>query len=145
MSDDLNMQQMQKQLVLHEGMRTEPYHCTAGKLTIGVGRNLDDVGISEDEAMVLLANDIAKAEAEVSDRISAYAGLDEVRKRVLVDMSFNMGIGGLLKFKNMLAALEAGDYAETARQMLDSRWARQVGSRSERLSTMMETGEDQIA
>ncbi|MBF0621996.1 MAG: glycoside hydrolase family protein [Magnetococcales bacterium] len=142
---ELNMQQMLKQLVLHEGMRTKPYKCTAGKLTIGVGRNLDDVGISEDEAHYLLANDVDKAAREVEERIPAYARLDEVRKRVLVDMAFNMGVGGMMNFKNMLAALERGDYATTAKEMLDSRWARQVGNRSQRLAVMMETGIDQIA
>jgi lysozyme len=142
-ADLVNLQRLWEQLVHHEGLRLKPYRCSAGKLTIGVGRNLDDVGLTEEEALLLLGNDISRVITELDQNIPAFSSLDEIRKRVLVDMGFNLGINRLMKFRRMLAALEAGDWSQTAIEMMDSRWARQVGSRAERLKFMMETGEDQ--
>lgn len=133
---------MTRQLRLHEGERLKPYRCTAGKLTIGVGRNLEDRGITREEAAYLLANDIAAEERELLRALPWVAKLDEVRARVLLDMSFNLGLVGLLGFKNTLETIERGDYQRAAAMMLDSRWARQVGQRAERLSRMMATGKD---
>ncbi len=133
---------MVSQLRLHEGERLKPYRCTAGKLTIGVGRNLEDRGITREESAMLLANDIAAEERELLRALPWVAQLDEVRQRVLLDMSFNLGIVGLLGFKNTLATIRAGDYTKAAAMMLDSKWARQVGQRAERLSRMMATGKD---
>jgi lysozyme len=131
---------MVRQLRLHEGERLKPYRCTAGKLTIGVGRNLEDRGITAEESAMLLANDIAAEERELLRALPWVATLDEVRQRVLLDMAFNMGIAGLLGFKHTLATIQAGDYKRAATMMLDSRWAKQVGQRAERLSRMMATG-----
>jgi lysozyme len=131
---------MTRQLRLHEGERLKPYRCTAGKLTIGVGRNIEDRGITAEESAYLLANDIAREERALIQALPWVAQLDEVRQRVLLDMAFNMGLGGLLQFKNTLATIKAGDYAKAATMMLDSRWASQVGQRAERLSRMMATG-----
>lgn len=133
---------MVRQLRLHEGERLKPYRDTVGKLTIGIGRNLDDRGISSGESAYLLANDIQGVEIEVQRSLPWVARLDEVRQRVLVDMAFNMGIVGLLNFKRTLAAIEAGQYQQAATMMLDSKWAKQVGQRAERLSRMMATGKD---
>ena len=133
---------MTRQLRLHEGERLTPYRCTAGKLTIGVGRNLEDRGITREESAYLLANDIAAEERELLRALPWVAQLDEVRQRVLLDMSFNLGIVGLLNFKNTLATIRAGNYGKAAAMMLDSRWARQVGQRAQRLSQMMATGKD---
>ena len=135
------MKPIEQQLMLHEGLRLKPYRCTAGKLTIGVGRNLDDKGISQDEALFLLANDIEGVIKQL-DKHSWYTGLDPIRQKVLIDMAFNLGISGLLQFKKMIAAIELGDYGAAAEQMLDSRWARQVKTRADRLAEMMRTGED---
>jgi lysozyme len=142
-ADLVNLQRLWEQLVHHEGLRLKPYRCSAGKLTIGVGRNLEDVGLTEEEALLLLGNDISRVITELDQNIPAFSSLDEIRKRVLVDMGFNLGINRLMKFRRMLAALEAGDWSQAAVEMMDSRWARQVGSRAERLKLMMETGEDQ--
>lgn len=131
---------MVRQLRLHEGERLKPYRCTAGKLTIGVGRNLDDRGITAEESAMLLSNDITREERALINALPWVAQLDEVRQRVLLDMAFNMGLGGLLQFKNTLATIKAGDYERAASMMLDSRWATQVGQRAERLSRMMATG-----
>ena len=129
-----------RQLRLHEGERLKPYRCTAGKLTIGIGRNLEDRGITAAESAYLLANDIAAVQQQVLNALPWAAQLDDVRQRVLLDMAFNMGIGGLLQFKNTLATVKAGDYQRAASMMLDSRWATQVSQRAERLSRMMATG-----
>ena len=133
---------MIRQLRLHEGERLKPYRCTAGKLTIGVGRNLEDRGITREEAAYLLTNDIAAEERELLRALPWVAKLDEVRQRVLLDMAFNMGVVGLLAFKRTLATIQAGDYQRAAAMMLDSKWAGQVGQRAERLSRMMATGKD---
>lgn len=138
----IDREAMVRQLRLHEGERLTPYRCTAGKLTIGVGRNLEDRGITREESAMLLANDITREERELVRALPWVAKLDEVRQRVLLDMSFNLGLAGLLGFKNTLATIERGDYQRAAAMMLDSRWARQVGQRAERLSRMMATGKD---
>ena len=132
---------LEDQLIDHEGLELKPYHCTADKLTIGVGRNIQDRGITEDEARYLLKNDIKIVEDELLTRQPVVAGLDSVRQRVLVDMGFNLGLPILMKFQNMWSAIENEDYHEAARQMMDSRWADQVGRRAERLAQAMSSGE----
>ncbi len=136
-----------EQLRLHEGERRKAYRDTVGKLTIGIGRNLDDKGLRRDEIEYLLANDIADARADLDRYLPWWRGLDPVRQRVLIDMSFNMGMGapnrgGLLSFVNTLSNIRQGRYAEAADMMLASKWAQQVGRRAVRLATMMRTGMD---
>lgn len=118
------------------------YKCTADKTTIGVGRNLDDVGITEEEAEYLLQNDIDRVVLALRRELPWIDELDEVRQRVLYDMAFNLGISGLLQFKKTLKAVKDGDYERAGRMMLDSKWATQVGKRSDRLSVMMNIGKD---
>ena len=122
-----------------EGLRLKPYRCTAGKLSIGYGRNLDDVGITKDEAELLLKNDLEKAEKE-AEKFPVYSKLNQARKDVLIEMVFNMGYSRLSGFKKMFEALEKGDYDEAANQMLDSAWHKQVGKRAERLAYFMRIG-----
>lgn len=129
-------------IIYHEGLELKPYRCTAGHLTIGIGRNLDDRGITEDEARFLCQNDVDIVEQELARKFPFIVGLDDVRIRVLLDMAFNLGVPRLSAFSNMWAALEEGDYKQAAVEMLDSRWARQVGRRATNLSQMMEIGED---
>lgn len=131
-----------RQLRLHEGEKLRPYRCTAGKLTIGVGRNLEDRGITREESAMLLANDIRAVDAGLVRALPWVARLDDVRQRVLVDMAFNLGLQGLLEFKRTLKAVEEGRYQQAAGMMLESRWASQVGARAERLARMMLTGAD---
>ena len=135
-----DQQALVRQLRLHEGERLKAYRCTAGKVTIGVGRNLDDRGITRDESAILLGNDIKAVETELLRALPWVGQLDDVRQRVLLDMAFNMGVVGLLGFKRTLAVIEAGQYEQAAAMMLDSKWAKQVGQRAERLSRMMATG-----
>ena len=135
------MDRIKEQLVRHEGLRLKPYRCTAGKLTIGIGRNLDDCGISQSEAYVMLINDIMNCEKQLQSKIpDIYNGLDEVRKSVLLNMCFNLGISGLLGFKNTLEFIKVGDWERAANNMLVSRWAKQVGRRAIELSELMRKG-----
>ena len=129
-----------EQLRADEGFGRHPYRDTVGKLTIGYGRNLDDVGLSEAEARFLLDNDITVAVDAVFTRLPWHVHLNAARRAVLYAMAFNLGIGGVLKFRKMLAAAEASDCVGAAREMLDSKWAGQVGDRARRLAEQMETG-----
>jgi lysozyme len=108
-----------------EGLRLKPYHCSAGKLTIGVGRNLDDVGITEDEAYQLLVNDIERVTMDLDAHIPWWRQVDHDRQTILISMAFQMGIAGLMKFKRFIAAMERGDFLTAADEMLDSKWARE--------------------
>lgn len=146
------MPTLEQQLILHEGIRLKPYRCTAGKLTIGIGRNLEDNGITEEEAGFLFDQDIASVIAGLDKYIPWWRELqnDErlawsPRQKVLLDMGFNLGVAGLLKFKNTLRAVQEERYADAAKGMLASKWAKQVGKRAVRLARMMETGEDYAA
>jgi len=132
-----NLESVKLQLLNDEGMRLFPYTDTVGKLTIGVGRNIEDVGISKNEAMVLLENDLKKVIGQLNDKIPWWTRLDSVRQEVLINMAFNLGINGLLGFKNTLTAIAEGRYKDASKGMLDSKWAKQVGKRAERLALMM--------
>ena len=136
------MNRIKAQLVRHEGLRLKPYRCTAGKLTIGIGRNLDDRGISQKEAYAMLERDIQDCEQWLIDEIpEVYNKLDEVRQSVLLNMCFNLGIKGLLGFKNTLDFIGAGDWERAANNMLASKWAKQVGMRAIELSELMRKGQ----
>ncbi len=136
------MNRIKAQLVRHEGLRLKPYRCTAGRLTIGIGRNLDDRGISQKEAYAMLERDIQDCEQWLIDEIpEVYNRLDEVRQSVLLNMCFNLGIKGLLEFKNTLAFIDAGDWERAANNMLASKWAKQVGMRAIELSELMRKGQ----
>lgn len=130
------------QLRVHEGIREKPYVDTVGKLTIGVGRNLTDVGLFPSEINFLLINNIIRCHIELDQNIPWWVELDDVRKRVLLDMCFNLGINGLLGFRNTLRLVFMGDFAQASSNMLMSKWARQVGKRANRLAEMMRTGID---
>lgn len=136
----MNTELLIRELVRDEDLRQKPYRCSAGKLTIGIGRNLDDVGITLDEAYFLARNDVARVVAELTLHLPWWKDLDEVRQRVLVNMGFNLGVQGLLGFKNTLELVHAGRYLEAAQAMLASKWAKQVGPRAERLAVMMRDG-----
>lgn len=142
-----------------EGLRLKPYRCPAGKLTIGYGHNIDakpltgDIGayfkrtgcITEGMANVLLDNDLADAKARLFKRLPWVTTLDTVRQMVLIDMTFNMGLGqvgksGLLSFTHTLALIEDGKFAEAAEAMQQSAWHKQTGRRAVKLCAMMRSG-----
>ena len=134
-------------LIMHEGVVLKPYRDTTGHITIGVGHNLKAKPVkiikstTITHALQLLQSDIMDTVCDLDDYLPWWRELCEIRAVVLVDMAFNMGIGGLLTFKSMLAAVRLGDYREASIQMLHSRWAKQVGHRARRLAHMMKTGE----
>lgn len=121
----------EKLIKKHEGIRLKPYKDTEGILTIGVGRNLEDNGISEDEANYLLNNDIKHSIADVRSVIPEFDGLPENVKLVLVDMMFNLGINRFRLFKKMIAAVKSNNWPEMIAEMKDSKWCRELTSRCE--------------
>tara|TARA_B110000093_G_C12959191_1_gene406369 strand:- start:524 stop:943 length:420 start_codon:yes stop_codon:yes gene_type:complete len=126
-------------LKIHEGYEQYPYKCSMGVVTIGYGRNLESRGLTEEEAAYLLQCDVKLAEGELLDQYDYYWNLSGERKAVLIDMMVNLGSTRLRKFKKMHLALELRDYSLAAVEMLDSRWARQVGQRSKTLAQIMIT------
>lgn len=133
----MNEERIIKMLIAHEGIRLQPYRCTSGKLTIGVGRNLDDVGITPSEAMSLLQNDIRRVISELEENLPFWDDLTLKRKEALIDMCFNLGLTRFMGFKKMLKALEIRDWKEAKKQALDSRWAKQVGQRAIDIADMI--------
>lgn len=131
------MSPLAETLIRHEGKRYKPYVDTVGKLTIGVGRNLTDVGLYEDEIALMLANDIVRARLEVETKLPWASRLDQDCQDVLVNMCFNMGITRLLGFKRFLGCLRVGAFEEAAVEMLDSKWADQVGNRAVELAKVI--------
>ena len=124
-----------------EGLRLKPYRDTVGKWTIGIGRNLDDVGVSEAEAEQMLANDLDRTVADLDRNMLWWQTLDAPRRRVILNMAFNLGVGGLMKFTKTLDAVRSRDYNKAAKLMLESKWAKQVGDRANRLAEMMRSPE----
>lgn len=127
-------------LIRHEGMKLKPYRDTMGKLTIGVGRNLDERGITEAEAIEMLFNDIHICVREAENTFPWFKEIDGYRKIVVISMIFNMGMPRFKQFKKLIAAIEARDFRQAFLEMLDSVWAEQVGYRSEELAKMMRDG-----
>ena len=126
-------------LIRDEGLKLTAYKCTAGKVTIGVGRNLDDVGISAEEADMLLQNDLQHIEAQALT-FPWYVTLDAVRQAVILSLIFNLGLRGWQQFVNTIKLIESGQYAKAADALMESKWAKQVGQRANRLSEMMRAG-----
>jgi lysozyme len=164
----VNLHDMQEQLILHEGIKLRPYRDTVGKITIGVGYNVTDRGwstleetigrkinrkrpaITRDEAMKMLAADIDRFEGVLRSQFPTYDLLDEIRKRVLVDLAFNLA-WHLTEFVKTKEAIETAaatkltdDWNRAADMLLQSKWARQVKTRAVRLTDMLRTGLDYI-
>ena len=163
------MRPIEEQLIYHEGLRLTPYICPAGYWTVGVGRNLESKGLTheeqqklfgkagytksetiellkerpltKEEALFLLANDIDDAVADLRN-FDWFEGLDPIRKKVVIDMRYNLGPTRFRQFKRMIAALSVGDYNVASWEMHNSIWYNQVGNRGKRLVRMMATGED---
>lgn len=128
-------------LIANEGLKLKPYRDSVGKLTIGVGRNLDDNGISYDEAMFLLRNDIERAEKDLRKIFVNFNDYEENVKMVLIDMMFNLGFRKFMTFKKFIEAIKQGDLEKAAKEMLDSKWATQVKKRAERDVKLLLIGE----
>lgn len=133
------------QIKRHEGEvikngRHMPYKCPADKLTLGYGRNIEERGISSSEAEFMLLNDIQDLNHELRTAVVGWTALDDVRRAALVNMAYNLGMPRFKGFKKMLSALAVQDYRTAAAEMLDSKWAKQVGSRAQELAEQIKTG-----
>lgn len=155
------MSYIETMLINDEGLELVPYRCPSGDLTIGVGRNLDSVGLSlneimtigrsplplkdfkitRPEALLLLSNDLVRCRREITRVVPTFNELSDPRKDVLLNMLFNLGSTRFRDFRKMLAAINRKDYVIAAMEMMDSQWSLQVKNRSRYLSTMMRTNE----
>lgn len=136
------MNNLHRLLIKHEGMRLKPYEDVLTEdITIGVGRNLDSLGLTEDEVMYLLNNDIVRCDKELLNSFKWYPELCRARQDAMINLCFNLGITRLLTFKKALQAMEDKDYSKAAIEFLDSKWATQVGvTRSNDIALMIRTG-----
>lgn len=135
------MPNITEQLILHEGLKLKPYKDSEGFLTIGIGRNLEGKGITKEEALFLLKNDIDDALSNLKG-LDWFYQLNYARQKVIIDMTVNLGFKGLLKFERMIEAIKAKDFDRAAYEMEDSLWYHQVKTRAKRLIRMMKTGKD---
>lgn len=150
----LNNNVLIERLEFHEGYRANKYICTGGKTTQGIGHNLDNNPLNETEKIIIkdlnhwtraearfvLSNDIEKCKLLLNNMVRGFNKLDDERQYALVDMCFQLGINGLLKFKKMLKAIEVGDFEEASKQCLDSSYAKQTPSRANRIARLIKTG-----
>lgn len=120
----------------NEGFKSKPYYCTANKLSIGFGRNLDSNGISEDEAETMLQNDIDNCMAELSRNLPEWYDFPEPAQIAVLDMCYNLGISGFLQFKKTINHLKKGEYKQAGVECLKSKWSDQVGARAIRISKL---------
>lgn len=163
----MDYQKLIDQLKLHEGVELTPYLCSEGYWTIGYGRNLESKGLTADEQVAILGsvyppqkviaklnkqgitltqaeemllNDLTEVEVSLN-RYLALESLCDARQAVCINMAFNLGIAGFLKFQRTINAIRAQRWEDAAHEMLDSRWAKQVGRRARELAEQMRTGE----
>ena len=130
-------------LKIHEGVETHAYKCSASKITIGVGRNIDPeggIGLSEDEIDYLLQNDIDRIITELDFEYGWFSELNEARQDAMIDISFNLGQTRLRKFKKALTAMEKSDWDTAANEFMDSKWSKQVGNRAKELTEIIRNG-----
>lgn len=136
---------IEKLLHRDEGFRRSVYTDHLGYYTIGIGRMVDAKkggGVTHEEAIFLLRNDIDRVETAILDSFPWYSTLDEVRKAVLVSMAFQLGLTGLFAFRNTLQAVAERRFADAAEGMMKSLWARQTPGRALRLAEAMRTGDE---
>lgn len=129
-----------QELTTDEGLHLYPYRDSVGKLTLGIGRCIEDNGITGVEALAMLDHDIDVVLTELDHRLSWWTRLSEKRQRALANMAFNLGLPRLLTFKKMLEALRNDEYDRAADEALDSKWAEQVGNRAKRIAKMIRKG-----
>lgn len=142
MSNDDSARLLEQQLRRDEGEKLYAYRDHLGYLTIGVGRLIDKRkggGISKEESAILLTNDIRHKTSELVERLPWVMRLSPARRGVLINMAFQMGVEGLLGFKNTLQMIKEGRYEEASRGMLNSLWAQQTPERATRLARQMAT------
>ena len=122
--------QLRAMLRKHEGVRHLPYCDTVGKITIGVGRNLTDRGLAQDEITLLFENDIKLSSDILDSLFTNWHAFPMSARHALISMAFNLGGPRLTKFKKMRAALEKHDFLAAAEEAHASLWAQQVPARA---------------
>ena len=133
----MDLEALKKQLVKHEGFELMPYPCTKKKMTIGVGRNLDDCGISEDEMNLMLKNDIEKVIKDLVGLFDDWYHYSVNRQNALADMRFQMGADGFRSFKKMIDAVRLGKWGVAAAEAFDSQWRTQTPERAKTIIKML--------
>jgi len=130
---------LEARIKLHEGRRLKPYQDTEGLWTVGYGRCMDRVLFSPDEVELMFQNDLRRAR-DGAETFFVYSQLNQARRGVLIEMIFQMGVGGVGRFKKFLAAALREDWSDAAKEMLDSQWFRQTPDRAKELSEIFEVG-----
>lgn len=139
----MDADKLRASLIKHEGRKRYPYLDTARKITIGIGHNLSDRGLSDQIIEAIFAEDLGSVIADLNHRIPWWTTQDEVRQRVLAELCFNMGIERLCLFVRMLEAMRGKDYSAAARELLESRWREQVHpTRAGTLAYQLMNGQD---
>lgn len=141
MNDTYDINQLQIELRRDEGWRQFPYYDTDKNESIGCGRNLTARGVSDSEILLMWTHDVEDVEAALDRNLSWWRGLDPVRQRVLLNLGFNLGWGGLSQFARFLSAMHQGRWNDAAQELVNSRWHSEVGARALRLEAMVRTGE----
>ena len=141
----MNFENVKQSIKQHEGLRLKPYKCPANKLTIGYGRNIEDNGISQSEADILLENDINNTYIELSSQLELnyYFEFEKLPKNVqdvLLEMAFQLGVPRFMKFKKTIGLIKQSAYFEASIEMLNSLWAKQTPKRAKKLSNLMKGG-----
>jgi lysozyme len=138
MSEDLD-QKLIESVAFHEGFRANAYQDTEGVWTIGYGTNLQELKITEGLGRVWMKEALAQAQKE-AEQFGWFHNLGRARRNVIVEMIYNLGLPRFNTFQRLKGALAARNYEKAAEEMLDSKWAEQVGRRAERLAKTMRTG-----
>jgi lysozyme len=139
----MNNNKLIEMLKRHEGVETHAYKCSASKITVGVGRNIDPeggLGLSEDEVDYLLQNDIERIISELDFQYGWFSDLNADRKDAMIDISFNLGQTRLRKFEKALTAMSKGEWDTAADEFMDSKWSKQVGNRAKELTAIIRIG-----
>jgi lysozyme len=135
----MDVEALRNLIARHEGLSLVPYRCSEGKLTIGYGRCLDELGITKREASMMLNNDIIRVHGELDKAYVWFRRMSPIRQMAIMSMNFNLGITKFRKFHKMISALALSQWDRAAIECLDSRWAKQVGDRAIEIATMIKT------
>lgn len=137
----MNNERLRETIIRHEGARLDMYQDTLGIWTVGVGHNIQEKGISQAVMELMLEEDLAEAVSELKRSVSFFSKMPEQVQEALVNLAFNMGIPRLMQFKKTLAYLRDGNFEAAADELLDSRYAEQVGRRADEVADMIRTAE----
>ena len=128
--EHFDLELIKKRLLDFEGMVLKPYHCKQNYLTIGVGRNLESNGITEEEALYLLENDLNQTIAKLDKQWEIWRTFPAKAQQVCIDLVFNMGINTFMSFRKTRAFMELGEWEKAGEELLNSKYKDQVGRRA---------------